>query len=114
MEVTGDDPIVIESDIGYMLRRGPNQEVSEHNLCDESWEQKHSWVKVISVNGATAGEDVYVREATLRDDEQGGGAPVRLHPYDFLMNNLARITPSVPRDGPVVARLLELKSNYDR
>ncbi len=113
MEVSGHDAIVIESDLGYLSRRGPNQEVRENNQDDELGEQKHSWVKVLSVNGATAGQEVYVREATLLDDDQLDGEPPTLAPYDFLMNNLGRIKPSMPEDGPVVSRLIELKSAYD-
>lgn len=49
-------------------------------------------MKVLTVNGATAGEDVFVRNEMLKNMEQQRKSDVM--PYNYLLGNLDRIAPS--------------------
>ena len=65
MEVENGDIVLIDTDVKYMSRRGPNQE--KYNATDKTGSQHYKWFKVISVNGKKVDKDVFIREGTTVD-----------------------------------------------
>lgn len=80
LEVGERDTLLIDTEVKYRSRRGPNQEI--YGESDEEGPQVYRWFKVLQVNGKPVPENIFIRDETFvaESPELLGGRPAKLDP----------------------------------
>ncbi len=80
LEVGERDELLIDTEVKYRSRRGPNQEI--YGESDEEGPQVYRWFKVLQVNGKPVPENIFIRDETFvaENPELLGKRPAKLDP----------------------------------